>query len=154
MEKQVYEHLYGDKNTRLFTYWTVRVLIFDFLPALAMFIYTVSFLKSVCFFLYFFFFFLNFFSSLQDDSYQNTGCYNLACSGFVQVDNQIAMGASVAPYSNYDGTQRSVKFYVWKVVQYFNLITLSSTLTFWIHIVTNVTDMFEFLLVLVVTVYI
>ena len=64
------------------------------------------------------------------------------------------MGASVAPYSNYDGTQRSVKFYVWKVVQYFNLITLSSTLTFWIQIVTNVTDMFEFLLVLVVTVYI
>ena len=61
------------------------------------------------------------------------------------------MGASVAPYSNYDGTQRSVKFYVWKVVQYFNLITLSSTLTFWIHIFT---DMFEFLLVLVVTVYI
>nr|POF24291.1 hypothetical protein CFP56_40405 [Quercus suber] len=58
----VYEYLYGDNNTRLFTY---------------------------C-------------------------CYNLACSGFVQVDNQIAMGASVAPYSNYDGTQRSVKFYVWK----------------------------------------
>ena len=113
-----------------------------------MFIYTVSFLKSVFFYKFFFL------SSLQDDSYQNTGCYNLACSGFVQVDNQIAMGASVAPYSNYDGTQRSVKFYVWKVVQYFNLITLSSTLTFWIHIVTNVTDMFEFLLVLVVTVYI
>ncbi|XP_030966832.1 uncharacterized protein LOC115987433 [Quercus lobata] len=67
----VYEFLYGDNNTRLFTFWT-------------------------------------------DDSYQNTGCYNLACSGFVQVDNQIAMGASVAPYSNYDGTQRSVKFYVWK----------------------------------------
>ncbi|KAL4600591.1 hypothetical protein ACB092_11G209900 [Castanea dentata] len=67
----VYEFLYGDNNTRLFTYWT-------------------------------------------DDSYQNTGCYNLKCSGFVQVDNQIATGATVTPYSNYDGTQSSVKFYVWK----------------------------------------
>ena len=30
MENQVFESLYGDKNTRLFLYWTVRVLIFDF----------------------------------------------------------------------------------------------------------------------------
>ncbi|KAL0007937.1 hypothetical protein SO802_009439, partial [Lithocarpus litseifolius] len=70
----VYEYLYGNNNTRIFMYWTIR-----------------------------------------DDSYQNIGCYNLVCSGFVQVNNQIATGATVTPYSNYDGTQRSVKFYVWKV---------------------------------------
>lgn len=67
----VSKNLYGDDNTRLFTFWT-------------------------------------------DDFYRNTGCYNLMCSGFVQVDNQIAMGATVTPYSIYGGTQRSVKFYVWK----------------------------------------
>ncbi|KAF3959113.1 hypothetical protein CMV_016043 [Castanea mollissima] len=67
----VYELLFGDKETRIFTYWT-------------------------------------------DDGYQSTGCYNLACSGFVQIDNKIALGATVAPYSIYGGTQRQVKFYVWK----------------------------------------
>ncbi|KAK9996201.1 hypothetical protein SO802_020887 [Lithocarpus litseifolius] len=68
----VFELLYGDKNTRLFLYWT-------------------------------------------DDAYQGTGCYNLWCPGFVQVDKQIAMGAKVTPYSKYDGDQFALKFYVWKV---------------------------------------
>ncbi|KAK7841915.1 hypothetical protein CFP56_014637, partial [Quercus suber] len=49
-----------------------------------------------------------------DDEYRSTGCYNLHCPGFVQVDNQIATGAAVTPYSIYGGSQRSVKFYVWK----------------------------------------
>ncbi|KAK7837941.1 hypothetical protein CFP56_020555 [Quercus suber] len=53
-------------------------------------------------------------AGLKNDSYQSTGCYNLLCSGFAQVDNQIAMGATVTPYSNYDGNQRSVNFYVRK----------------------------------------
>ena len=123
MEKQVFELLYGDNNTRLFTYWTVSFLIFDF-PASTSHVYIYCFIfekrlfkkkKKI--------------SSLQDDFYRNTGCYNLMCPGFVQVDNQIAMGATVTP-SIYGGTQRSVKFNVWKVVQYFNLITLSNTLLF------------------------
>ncbi|XP_050280235.1 uncharacterized protein LOC126721226 [Quercus robur] len=69
----VYEHLYQDRNTRLFLYWT-------------------------------------------DDGYQGTGCYNLMCPGFVQLDKQIAMGAIVTPYSKYDGDQFALKFYVWKDV--------------------------------------
>ncbi|XP_050281542.1 uncharacterized protein LOC126722433 [Quercus robur] len=69
----VNERLYGDKNTRLFLYWT-------------------------------------------DDAYQSTGCYNLLCPGFVQVDKQIAMGAIVTPYSKYNGNQYALKFYVWKKV--------------------------------------
>ncbi|KAL0376265.1 UNVERIFIED_CONTAM: hypothetical protein Scaly_0744100 [Sesamum calycinum] len=51
---QVSPDLYGDNNTRLFTYWT-------------------------------------------SDAYQATGCYNLLCSGFIQVNSEIAMGASISP---------------------------------------------------------
>ncbi|KAJ9541523.1 hypothetical protein OSB04_028029 [Centaurea solstitialis] len=50
---QVSPDLYGDNNTRLFTYWT-------------------------------------------SDAYQATGCYNLLCSGFIQINNNIAMGASIS----------------------------------------------------------
>ena len=68
------------------------------------------------------------------------------------------MGATVNPYSEYDGEQHSMNFFIWKVVQYFDLITLSNTSNFWIYIydhvicnffyqekfkVTDVTDMFE-----------
>ncbi|KAL4600376.1 hypothetical protein ACB092_11G195000 [Castanea dentata] len=69
-----------------------------------------------------------------DDAYENTGCYNLLCPGFVQIDNQIAMGASINRYSHYDSNQFALKFYVWKVVQYFNLITLLNNSNFWIDI--------------------
>nr|XP_023923670.1 uncharacterized protein LOC112035061 [Quercus suber] len=51
-----------------------------------------------------------------DDGYQSTGCYNLNCPGFVQLDHQIAMGARVTPYSKYDGDQIGIKFFVWKDV--------------------------------------
>ncbi|XP_030963710.1 uncharacterized protein LOC115984856 [Quercus lobata] len=56
------------------------------------------------------------FISWTDDAYQSTGCYNLLRPGFVQVDKQIAMGATVTPYSKYDGKQYALKFYVWKDV--------------------------------------
>nr|XP_023905951.1 uncharacterized protein LOC112017729 isoform X1 [Quercus suber] len=54
------------------------------------------------------------FTYWTDDSYRTTGCYNLDCPGFVQVDNHIAAGAAVTPYSTYGGTQRALKFYVYK----------------------------------------
>ena len=57
MEKQVYYDLYNDHETRLFTYWTVRVLIFDF-HASTSHVYIVSFLK-IYFILFYFIFFLN-----------------------------------------------------------------------------------------------
>ena len=110
MEKQVYYDLYNDHETRLFTYWTVRVLIFDF-HASTSHVYIVSFLK-----IYFILFIYLFFKSwLQSDAYQNTGCYNLMCPGFVQVDPRLALGASFTPYSEYAGVQKSVNFFVYKV---------------------------------------
>ncbi|MQL96428.1 hypothetical protein Taro_029104 [Colocasia esculenta] len=68
---QVSPDLYGDNNTRLFTYWT-------------------------------------------SDAYQATGCYNLLCSGFIQVNNRIAMGASISPISSYSGSQFDITILVWK----------------------------------------
>ena len=52
---------------------------------------------------------------LQSDAYQATGCYNLLCSGFIQINNQIAMGASIFPISNYGGSQYDINILVWKV---------------------------------------
>uniref|UniRef100_A0A7N0TXN6 Neprosin PEP catalytic domain-containing protein n=1 Tax=Kalanchoe fedtschenkoi TaxID=63787 RepID=A0A7N0TXN6_KALFE len=68
---QVSPDLYGDNNTRLFTYWT-------------------------------------------GDTYQATGCYNLLCSGFVQLNSDIALGASIYPVSNYDDSQYDISILIWK----------------------------------------
>ncbi|XP_076900502.1 protein neprosin-like [Bidens hawaiensis] len=68
---QVSPDLYGDNNTRLFTYWT-------------------------------------------SDAYQATGCYNLLCSGFIQINNNIAMGASISPVSAYRNSQYDISILVWK----------------------------------------
>ncbi|KAH7665701.1 Neprosin domain-containing protein [Dioscorea alata] len=68
---QVSPDLYGDNNTRLFTYWT-------------------------------------------SDAYQATGCYNLFCSGFIQISSEIAMGASISPISNSGGSQYDISLLVWK----------------------------------------
>ncbi|KAA8515744.1 hypothetical protein F0562_018645 [Nyssa sinensis] len=68
---QVSPDLYGDSNTRFFTYWT-------------------------------------------SDAYQATGCYNLLCSGFIQINNEIAMGASIYPVSGYRGSQYDISILVWK----------------------------------------
>ncbi|MQL96707.1 hypothetical protein Taro_029389 [Colocasia esculenta] len=68
---QVSPDLYGDNNTRLFTYWT-------------------------------------------SDAYQATGCYNLLCSGFIQINSEIAMGASIFPISAYHGSQYDISILVWK----------------------------------------
>ena len=56
VEKQVYRDLFGDFETHLFTFWTVRALIFDFL-ARTSHVYIVSFLRSLSLSLSFFFFF-------------------------------------------------------------------------------------------------
>ncbi|KAK4764179.1 hypothetical protein SAY87_013617 [Trapa incisa] len=68
---QVSPDLYGDNNTRLFTYWT-------------------------------------------SDAYQATGCYNLLCSGFIQINNEIAMGASISPISAYRSSQYDISILIWK----------------------------------------
>lgn len=52
---------------------------------------------------------------MQSDSYRGTGCYNLMCSGFVQINNKIAMGGSIYPISRYGGPQYDVSILIWKV---------------------------------------
>ncbi|WCJ34378.1 hypothetical protein M5689_015690 [Euphorbia peplus] len=39
------------------------------------------------------------------DNSNQTGCYNLNCAGFVQVNNAIALGGELYPVSTYDGPQ-------------------------------------------------
>ncbi|WCJ28804.1 hypothetical protein M5689_010476 [Euphorbia peplus] len=68
---QVSPDLYGDNNTRLFSYWT-------------------------------------------SDAYQATGCYNLLCSGFIQINSAIAMGASISPVSGFRNSQFDISILVWK----------------------------------------
>uniref|UniRef100_A0A804IKT3 Neprosin PEP catalytic domain-containing protein n=2 Tax=Musa acuminata subsp. malaccensis TaxID=214687 RepID=A0A804IKT3_MUSAM len=48
------------------------------------------------------------------DAYQNTGCYDLECAGFVQTNNDIVVGGSINPTSTYDGQQSEMKLLVWK----------------------------------------
>ncbi|XP_042415355.1 uncharacterized protein LOC122004550 [Zingiber officinale] len=69
--RRVSPDLYGDNNTRLFTYST-------------------------------------------SDSYQATGCYNLLYSGFIQINSEIAMGATIFPLSKYGGSQYDINMLVWK----------------------------------------
>ncbi|KAF8408277.1 hypothetical protein HHK36_007426 [Tetracentron sinense] len=53
-------------------------------------------------------------ANLQTDAYQTTGCYNLLCSGFVQTNNRIAVGAAISPTSSYKGGQFDISLLVWK----------------------------------------
>ncbi|GAB2269811.1 hypothetical protein Dimus_004729 [Dionaea muscipula] len=55
-----------------------------------------------------------FFTYWTTDAYQVTGCYNLLCSGFVQTNNKIAIGAAISPMSTYHGRQYDVSVMVWK----------------------------------------
>lgn len=55
---------------------------------------------------------------MQSDAYQATGCYNLLCSGFVQTNSKIAIGAAISPTSSYDGGQFDISLLVWKVILY------------------------------------
>ncbi|XP_028803284.1 uncharacterized protein LOC114758415 [Neltuma alba] len=53
-------------------------------------------------------------SGWQSDSYDRTGCYNLGYSGFVQVDNKVAVGGSLQPFSVYGGSQYAFSILIWK----------------------------------------
>ncbi|XP_038891414.1 uncharacterized protein LOC120080834 isoform X1 [Benincasa hispida] len=55
-----------------------------------------------------------FFTYWTSDAYQTTGCYNLLCSGFVQTNNRIAIGAAISPTSSYNGGQFDISLLVWK----------------------------------------
>ncbi|XP_075485464.1 protein neprosin-like [Primulina tabacum] len=55
-----------------------------------------------------------FFTYWTNDAYQATGCYNLLCSGFVQTNNRIAIGAAISPISSYNAGQFDISLLVWK----------------------------------------
>lgn len=55
-----------------------------------------------------------FFTYWTSDAYQATGCYNLLCSGFVQTNSKIAIGAAISPTSSYKGGQFDISLLIWK----------------------------------------
>ncbi|CAI9112638.1 OLC1v1013109C1 [Oldenlandia corymbosa var. corymbosa] len=55
-----------------------------------------------------------FFTYWTTDAYQATGCYNLLCSGFVQTNNRISMGAAISPRSSYSSKQYDIGVMMWK----------------------------------------
>ncbi|XP_074351659.1 protein neprosin-like [Apium graveolens] len=48
------------------------------------------------------------------DAFKSTGCYNLLCSGFVQISHRIALGACIAPISSYNGAQYDIGILLWR----------------------------------------
>ncbi|KAK4741424.1 hypothetical protein SAY87_025012 [Trapa incisa] len=55
-----------------------------------------------------------FFTYWTTDAYHTTGCYNLLCSGFVQTNSRIAIGAAISPTSSYGGGQFDISILIWK----------------------------------------
>ncbi|KAL5230833.1 hypothetical protein ABZP36_029609 [Zizania latifolia] len=55
-----------------------------------------------------------FFTYWTNDAYQETGCYNLHCSGFVQTNARIAIGAAISPVSSTAGRQFDITLLIWK----------------------------------------
>ncbi|GMJ06670.1 LORD OF THE RINGS 1 [Hibiscus trionum] len=55
-----------------------------------------------------------FFTYWTSDAYHTTGCYNLLCSGFVQINNKIAIGAAISPRSSFNGRQFDIGLMIWK----------------------------------------
>ncbi|XP_057801903.1 uncharacterized protein LOC131017184 [Salvia miltiorrhiza] len=54
------------------------------------------------------------FTYWTSDSYQATGCYNLLCSGFIQTNSRIAIGAAISPVSSTGGNQFDITILIWK----------------------------------------
>ncbi|XP_012834527.1 PREDICTED: uncharacterized protein LOC105955358, partial [Erythranthe guttata] len=54
------------------------------------------------------------FTYWTSDAYQATGCYNLLCSGFVQTNSRIAIGAAISPVSSVGGNQYDITLIIWK----------------------------------------
>ncbi|XP_058094952.1 protein neprosin [Magnolia sinica] len=54
------------------------------------------------------------FTYWTSDAYEATGCYNLLCSGFIQTNNRIAIGAAISPVSSFSGSQYDITILIWK----------------------------------------
>ena len=107
---QVSPQLYGDNAPRFFTYWTVLNSTFSSAQLLIM--HHLASILIEC---------LDCSDGLQTDAYQTTGCYNLLCSGFIQTNSRIAMGAAISPTSAYNAGQFDISLLVWKVRSHLSL---------------------------------
>ncbi|XP_051150344.1 uncharacterized protein LOC127264845 [Andrographis paniculata] len=65
------------------------------------------------------------------DAYQNTGCYNLICSGFVQFSTKVLVGGSFAAASTYNGDQLEINLHVWKDADAWWLELGGETVGYW-----------------------
>ena len=72
----------------------------------------------------------------QSDSYQATGCYNLLCSGFIQISDQIALGATISPVSAFDDRQFDIDILIWKVNDNKKKVCLPFVLTMHLCVIT------------------
>ncbi|XP_028773385.1 uncharacterized protein LOC114730470 [Neltuma alba] len=54
------------------------------------------------------------FAYWTSDSYEQTGCYNLQCPGFVQLSNTVLMGATLQPLSVDGGSQYGISILIRK----------------------------------------
>lgn len=72
---------------------------------------------------------------MQTDAYQATGCYNLLCSGFVQINNRIAMGAAISPRSSVNGRQFDIGIMIWKVYFFLCSITFNFLTHFFYNLI-------------------
>jgi hypothetical protein len=48
----------------------------------------------------------------------------MLCSGFIQINSEVAMGASIFPLSGYSGSQYDISLLIWKVSKQLNLVVL------------------------------
>ncbi|KAK1285925.1 hypothetical protein QJS10_CPB20g00479 [Acorus calamus] len=53
----------------------------------------------------------------MSDEYRTTGCYNLECSGFVQVNSEYVIGGAIGPVSVYGGHQFYLTFSIFQDVE-------------------------------------
>ena len=51
------------------------------------------------------------------DAYQKTGCINLICSGFVQINPRYELGAPIQPTSEERGKQYEVQIQIYQVMK-------------------------------------
>ncbi|CAN0890359.1 hypothetical protein LINGRAHAP2_LOCUS16390 [Linum grandiflorum] len=102
--------------------WQARTRLLDTQASSFLFVSSVVHGNLMCFFLYFVQVspelygdsHPRFFTYWTTDAYEATGCYNLLCSGFVQTNNKIAIGAAISPTSSYRGRQFDISLMIWK----------------------------------------
>ncbi|XP_043705201.1 uncharacterized protein LOC122655014 [Telopea speciosissima] len=93
--------LYGDRRTRLFSYWSVSLLKHNEMKKWRKKTWMAS--QPARFYMI----------VHEVDASKETGCFDLVCSGFVQTSHEIALGASIDPVSAEFGPQYDIAIYIY-----------------------------------------